>query len=66
MSKAKKKPVSDIVEQYREKYPNAERLLLRDAILRKYPELNVRTLDRHLENACSDRMFGYCWKKAEG
>ena len=32
-------------------YPQAERPVLRKAILYKYPKINVRTLDRHLEKA---------------
>ena len=51
MTKTRNKSVSEIVEKYRETYPQAERRVLKSAILKKHPHFNVRTLDRHLKKA---------------
>ncbi len=51
MSQKRKTDVSKIVEDYRNKFPQAERQVLKDAILKKHTSLNTRTLDRHLKKA---------------
>lgn len=51
MTRSQGLDVSKIVEDYRNKFGQAERRVLKDAILKKYGSLNVRTLDRHLKKA---------------
>jgi len=53
MSKKSNRPVSEIVETYRIKYPQTERPALRRLILSEHKEINPRTLDRHLRKAFS-------------
>lgn len=59
MSQRREEDVSKIVQEYRNKFPNAERRVLRDAILQKYqngsPKINIRTLNRHLSKAFNKR-----------
>jgi hypothetical protein len=51
MAQRRKEDVSKIVEDYRNRFPLAERQALRDAILKKYSSINIRTLNRHLKKA---------------
>jgi len=54
MSPKKRKDVSEIVEKYRNKYATAERKLLRRLILKENPQINSRTLDRHLRKSFAE------------
>jgi hypothetical protein len=49
MSQRQKKRVSEIVEEYRNRFPEAKRQLIRDAILKKHNSISIRTLNRHLK-----------------
>jgi len=53
MSKRSSRTVSEIIEKYRNKYPQAERKILRRLILLEHKQTNARTLDRHLRKAFS-------------
>lgn len=51
MSLRQKKNVSELVEKCRIKYSQAERKVLRKIIRLENPDINTRTLDRHLRRS---------------
>jgi len=51
MSQRQSESASEIVEKYRKKYCQTERQALKKVILKNHPQLNMRTLDRHLKKA---------------
>lgn len=57
MSLRKDKTVSQIVEKYMRQYSSLDRDLVRKLIRLENPNLNLRTVDRHLKKAYEQKAF---------